>query len=91
MRRSVFGNALTVPNYKVAVKTGTTQEFRDGWTAGYTPNLATVVWVGNNDNTKMKPGADGSVVPPRSLETIWRKRFPNYQETNSKNQAVFRK
>jgi len=62
VRRSVFGNALTVPNYKVAVKTGTTQEFRDGWTAGYTPNLATVVWVGNNDNTKMKPGADGSVV-----------------------------
>lgn len=62
VRRSVFGNALAVPNYRVAVKTGTTQEFRDGWTAGYTPNLATVVWVGNNDNTKMKSGADGSVV-----------------------------
>lgn len=37
----------------VAAKTGTTQDFRDAWTIGYTPSLVTGVWVGNNDNTPM--------------------------------------
>jgi membrane carboxypeptidase/penicillin-binding protein PbpC len=38
----------------IAAKTGTTNNFRDNWTAGYTPQLATVVWVGNNNNDPMK-------------------------------------
>lgn len=37
-----------------AVKTGTTTDFRDNWTVGYTPNLLTGVWVGNADNEMMK-------------------------------------
>ncbi|MBI4032607.1 PBP1A family penicillin-binding protein [Candidatus Berkelbacteria bacterium] len=63
-RTPIFGprSALFFPERPVAAKTGTTQEFRDGWTVGYTPSLATAVWVGNNDNTPMKAGADGSVV-----------------------------
>lgn len=36
-----------------AAKTGTTNDFRDNWTVGYTPQLATAVWVGNNDNSPM--------------------------------------
>ena len=36
-----------------AAKTGTTNDFRDNWTVGYTPQLATAVWVGNNDHTAM--------------------------------------
>ncbi|HVQ44958.1 MAG TPA: PBP1A family penicillin-binding protein [Candidatus Saccharimonadia bacterium] len=36
-----------------AAKTGTTNDFRDNWTVGYTPQLATAVWVGNNDHTPM--------------------------------------
>ncbi len=36
-----------------AVKTGTTTDWRDNWTVGYTPDLATGVWVGNADNTPM--------------------------------------
>ena len=36
-----------------AAKTGTTNDFRDNWTVGYTPNLVTGVWVGNADNTPM--------------------------------------
>jgi membrane carboxypeptidase/penicillin-binding protein PbpC len=36
-----------------AAKTGTTDDYRDGWTVGYTPELATGVWVGNADNTPM--------------------------------------
>lgn len=38
---------------KVAAKTGTTQDYRDAWTIGYTPSLVAGVWVGNNDNTAM--------------------------------------
>ncbi len=36
-----------------AAKTGTTTDFRDNWTVGYTPNLVTGVWVGNADNSPM--------------------------------------
>ncbi len=36
-----------------AAKTGTTNDFRDNWTVGYTPDLVTAVWVGNNDHTAM--------------------------------------
>lgn len=63
-RSAIFGarSALYFPNRPVAAKTGTTQEFRDAWTVGYTPGLSTAVWVGNNDNTPMHGGADGSVV-----------------------------
>jgi len=46
----------------VAAKTGTTQEFRDAWTVGYTPSLVVGVWAGNNDNSPMKSGADGVFV-----------------------------
>jgi membrane carboxypeptidase/penicillin-binding protein PbpC len=36
-----------------AAKTGTTTDFRDNWTVGYTPNLVVGVWVGNADNSRM--------------------------------------
>ncbi len=41
-----------------AAKTGTTNDFRDNWTIGYTPQLAAAVWVGNNDHSPMQ-GVDG--------------------------------
>lgn len=37
-----------------AAKTGTTTDYRDNWTIGYTPNLVVGVWVGNADNTPMR-------------------------------------
>lgn len=40
--------------FPAAVKTGTTTDFHDNWTIGYTPNVAVGVWVGNNDNSPMK-------------------------------------
>ncbi|MDD5464235.1 MAG: transglycosylase domain-containing protein [Candidatus Moranbacteria bacterium] len=46
----------------VAAKTGTTQEFRDAWTVGFTPQIAVGVWAGNNDNRPMKAGSDGVFV-----------------------------
>ncbi|NCN25434.1 PBP1A family penicillin-binding protein [Candidatus Falkowbacteria bacterium] len=63
-RAYVFGaqNYLNLGARPVAAKTGTTNDYRDAWTIGYTPSLVTGVWVGNNDNSKMKIGSDGSVV-----------------------------
>jgi len=46
---------LSIPNRSVSVKTGTTDDKKDNWTIGFTPNFLTVVWVGNNDNTPMNP------------------------------------
>jgi len=63
-RIPIFGpnNRLFIPGKTVAAKTGTTQEYRDAWTIGYTPYLVTGVWAGNNDNHSMGYGADGSYV-----------------------------
>jgi len=49
------GSQLVIPGHAVSVKTGTTDDKRDNWTIGYTPNFMTTVWVGNNDNTPMNP------------------------------------
>lgn len=63
-RAYIFGqnNSLTLPDRPVAAKTGTTNNNKDAWTAGYTPNLVTVVWVGNSRGEEMKRGADGSII-----------------------------
>lgn len=63
-RSLVFGThtQLYFPDRTVAVKTGTTNDFKDAWTMGYTPSLAVAVWTGNNNATKMSSGADGSIV-----------------------------
>lgn len=63
-RAPMFGesNYLSLPGIPSAAKTGTTQDYRDGWTIGYTPNIVAGVWVGNNDNSKMRPGAAGAAV-----------------------------
>jgi penicillin-binding protein 1C len=45
---------LRIRNYPVSVKTGTTNDFRDNWTIGYTPSFVTAVWVGNNNNSQMR-------------------------------------
>ena len=56
-RSQMFGasSLLNIPKKAVSVKTGTTDDKRDNWTIGYTPNFLTVVWVGNNDNSPMNP------------------------------------
>jgi penicillin-binding protein 1C len=61
MREITFGavNGLTIPNYQVAVKTGTTNDKRDNWCIGWTPNLLVATWVGNNDNSPMLKVASG--------------------------------
>lgn len=56
-------NPLELSNERpAAAKTGTTNDFRDAWTIGYTPQLAAGVWVGNTDNSMMDnlPGLRGA-------------------------------
>lgn len=59
-RAPIFGlnSPLFIPNATVAVKTGTTQEYKDGWTIGYTSKLVVGVWAGNNNSapTYREPG-----------------------------------
>lgn len=62
-RAPIFGSSLTIPGRTAAVKTGTTDEQRDAWTIGYTPQLAVGVWVGNNDNAAMLNGGSGMAGP----------------------------
>ena len=61
-RAYVFGagGVLTLPGRPVASKTGTTNNYRDAWTVGYTPGLVAGVWVGNTNNKEMKKGDGGS-------------------------------
>jgi 1A family penicillin-binding protein len=59
-RAPMFGpnSLMHFQDYQVAAKTGTTQDYRDGWIIGYTPTIVTGVWTGNNDNSPMsrEPG-----------------------------------
>lgn len=70
-RTITFGERsyLNIPDVQVAVKTGTTNDKRDNWTVGWTPNLMAGVWVGNNDNSAMKEVASGV----SGASPIWRR------------------
>jgi len=48
----------------VAIKTGTTNDFKDVWTLGYTPNLVVGAWAGKNDNTSLKQNVAGLIISP---------------------------
>lgn len=55
-RKPLFENSfnLTVfPDREVALKTGTTNDYRDAWVFGYTPSFVVGVWAGNDNNTPM--------------------------------------
>jgi membrane peptidoglycan carboxypeptidase len=73
-RTPIFGSnsLLFFPGRKVAAKTGTTQDFRDGWVIGYTKDVVTGVWVGNNNNSPMNKEPGIVVAGP-----IWRQ-FMDY-------------
>ena len=71
-RAEEFGGLLTISRI-AAVKTGTTNEFKDALTVGYTPSLVVGVWVGNNDNTPMDNIAGALGAAP-----IWRSLMDNF-------------
>ena len=63
-RAGLFQNSLNLtvfPDREVALKTGTTNNYKDAWTIGYTPSLVVGVWAGNNNNKPMQKQA-GSIL-----------------------------
>ena len=60
-RSAAFGpnSFLVIPGQTVSVKTGTTNDLKDNWTIGYTPDYLAATWVGNNDNSSMSYVASG--------------------------------
>ena len=66
-RAPMFGqNSALKLSRPAAAKTGTTDDWRDAWTMGYTPELVAGVWVGNADNTPMQ-----NVSGSRGAGPIW--------------------
>lgn len=65
---------LEIPGHKVAVKTGTTNNIRDNWTIGYTPDVLVATWVGNNDNSPMNPGLTSGIT---GAAPIWNEIMSN--------------
>jgi len=59
-----------------AGKTGTSQDYRDAWFAGFVPQLTTVVWMGNDDNAKMQKVTGGSF-PARLWANFMRRALGN--------------
>ncbi|MDP3763895.1 MAG: PBP1A family penicillin-binding protein [bacterium] len=60
-------STLYVASRDVAVKTGTSDDYKDAWILGYTPNIVIGAWVGNNDNSPMEKKVAGLIVSP-----LWR-------------------
>ena len=71
-RSEAFGtnSELVIPGHTVSVKTGTTDDLRDNWTIGFTPQFLVAAWVGNNDNSPMNPSLVSGVT---GAAPIWHK------------------
>jgi membrane peptidoglycan carboxypeptidase len=73
-RAELFGSALTISR-PAAVKTGTTDNYKDAWTIGYTPDLIVGVWVGNNYNEPMSRIAGSLGAAP-----VWRELMERFHQ-----------
>lgn len=85
-RTPAFGpnSVLNLP-FQVTAKTGTTNDFRDNWTVGYTPDVAVGVWIGNADYTPMQNISGVTGAAP-----IWAEFMPvAVQQITGGNPATF--
>lgn len=94
LRSGLFSASLPLTvfdPYAVALKTGTTNDYRDAWTMGYTPSLVAGVWVGNSNNKPMQQKG-GSILAALPIWSAFMKQalpeyqpesFPSYTPTTS--------
>lgn len=92
-RTPAFGaySLLRINGIDSAAKTGTTNDNKDAWTIGYTPNIAVGVWVGNNDNVPMKKGGvamAGPIWNAIMLEAIKGKPIERFEKPETYNQST---
>jgi 1A family penicillin-binding protein len=88
---------LNFTDRPVAVKTGTTNDFRDVWIIGYTPNLVVGAWAGNNNNTPIDKKVAGMVIAPmwraymdKALPSFPKEYFTVPEPTSKEIKPVFR-
>ncbi|MBI5138853.1 MAG: PBP1A family penicillin-binding protein [Candidatus Vogelbacteria bacterium] len=98
-RTPAFGSnsLLYIPDRPVAAKTGTTNNYRDVWIMGYTPNIAVGIWAGNNDNKPIDKKVAGMVVAPvwnslmqDLLPSLPKETFPKPEPTPTNIKPVLR-
>ncbi len=79
-RAPIFGynSVLYFPGHDVAVKTGTTENYKDAWTVGYTPFAVVGVWSGNNNNSPISRKSGVGLAAP-----IWRKIMEKLLNSNT--------
>lgn len=84
-RAPIFGSnsILYFPNNDVASKTGTTENYKDAWTIGYTPFAVTGVWVGNNDNSPINRKTGIGLAAP-----VWRRIMDKIISINEKEYFI---
>ena len=91
-RTPAFGaqSFLNFPGQDVAAKTGTTNDYRDAWIIGYTPNISVGAWAGNNDNRSMDKKVAGFIIAPlwnefmkEALEIVPQEEFPTPQQSEN--------
>jgi membrane peptidoglycan carboxypeptidase len=78
-----FRRNLEVDGWRIAAKTGTSNDVRDTWTVGFSPYYSMSMWVGNTDNTPMKNTASAS----NSNSFIWKKLMTAIHEGKEKKQC----
>jgi len=82
LRAPLFGASLSqtvFPGYDVALKTGTTNDYRDAWAIGYTPFLTVGVWAGNSDNTPMQRNGASILAAVPIWSAFMNKTLPSFQ------------
>ena len=91
-REPEFGahSSLYIPGRNVAAKTGTTNDYRDAWILGYTPNLVVGAWAGNNDNSPMVKKIAGFIVAP-FWNAVMTSALSNRTQENFKKPAPYDK
>ena len=82
LRAPLFGSSLNetvFDGYDVAMKTGTTNDYRDAWTIGYTPFLTVGVWAGNNNNAPMQRSGGSILAAVPIWSDFLKKTLPSFQ------------
>ncbi len=88
-RAPTFGvnSPLYISGRDVAVKTGTTNNYKDAWIIGYTPSLVIGAWAGNNNNTPMNKKVAGYIIAP-FWNQVMKKALENYPKEFFKKPEV---